>query len=824
MSAGTRGSRATDQNEAQTTRRGHADSAHNKARKQRGLRRVRLRPQGGGGQRERRSDTLSPRVSAWVECVCGRVCVCLSAFLGWWVLGVWVFFGGVWCVFWFFDIFGLLWLRAFWVRVGSFWLGFVVCGVERFRGSNPFVDSLVESGFTAEGVARDGDGVAWTCVSPVWAVGCPGVRRVGGVWWPVVDAQSVDAAVEGRLSAGLTLRVLGGLCACVGVKAAWGAGVRLPAGVASRSVAGGLGVSGCVGVLPVFAGGCLGFACVGDGGVIVGWVDKRGRERASWVECGGPAPTGVGVDGDGVLVLGEGAPLFAGVAASQVSDCVEVEVPFGEAVVTGDRGKVPAAGGWSVPESFYREPRGERALAALRRERELRAEGEAELRWDAGGPGVLLERLRGLNVEDVLRGGSGGWRDAVAVAPEGEGAPGSGVVAVEGGRVVDGSVDSSSSGLAGGGAPLTGSGSSSGGGSSASCAGGSGSSASGGLSKAEKVRRRRAVGRVRRGGSWWCETGGGKKQSVGDADAVVLRLIRRMRVVSPGVVANILGSDRVAAGERWLARMAAAGHVEAIYGGGWVLSAPSLLMMGGDLKHEHVTPAKFSTHMLMHSMVVNHVAACVWGGTLNVLGADEWPLRGRVDPVSGGLSVGCGFVTEREMNRSKYYLLGKATARREEVARVLGAARVDAFSEWAAAGGAASGVLSPELRAGNEHMFIPLRDPQLDAISFHLPDLVVPRLRADDGSARSVAVEVELGHKPASFRESLAAYSDAGGRSMFESVVWVCLRRRTMNTLERICFEMGLDDYVKVVPVWSHGEDGLPVTWEDRSGLFTSLY
>ena len=744
---------------------------------------------------------------------CLRMFVSFFGLVGFGCLGV---FWGCLACFLVFDIFGVLWLRAFGVRVGSFWLGFVVCGVERFRGVNPFVDSLIESGFTAEGVARDGDGMAWTCVSPVWAVGCPGVRRVGGVWWPVVDASSVDAACEGRLSAGLTLRVLGGLCACVGVRAAWAAGVRLPVGVASRAVEGGLGVAGCVGVLPVFAGGCLGFACVGDGGVIVGWVDKRGREHGSWVECGGPAPVGVGVDDDGVLVLSEGAASFAGVAASLVSDCVEVEVPFGEAVVTGDRGKVPAAGGWSVPESFYREPRGERALARLRRERELRAEGEAELRWGAGGPGVLLERLRGLNVEDVLRGGSGGWRDAVAVAPEGEGAPGSGVVAVEDGRVVDGSADSSSPGLVGvDGAPLAGSGSSSAGGS---------ASASGGLSKAEKVRRRRAVGRVRRGGSWWAETGGGKKQSVGDADAVVLRLIRRMRVVSPGVVANILGSDRVATGERWLSRMAAAGHVEAIYGGGWVLSAPSLLMMGGDLKHEHVTPAKFSTHMLMHSMVVNHVAACVWGGTLNVLGADEWPLRGRVDPVSGGLSVGCGFVTEREMNRSKYYLLGKATARREEVARVLGAARVDAFSEWAAAGGAASGVLSPELRAGNEHMFIPLRDPQLDAISFHLPDLVVPRLRADDGSARSIAVEVELGHKPASFRESLAAYSDAGGRSMFESVVWVCLRRRTMNTLERICFEMGLDDYVKVVPVWSHGDDGLPVTWEDRSGLFTSLY
>ena len=753
--------------------------------------------------------------------------------MGWLVWGFGCFFGvfGVFSGFLIFlgcdgcGLFGFVLVRFGW--------GFVVSGVERFRGSNPFVDSLIESGFTAEGVARDADGVAWTCVSPVWAVGCPGVRRVGGVWWPVVDASSVDAACEGRLSAGLTLRVLGGLCACAGVKAAWGAGVRLPAGVASEAVEGGLGVVGCVGVLPVFAGGCLGFACVGDGGVIVGWVDKRGREHGSWVECGGPAPVGVSVDDDGVLVLGEGAASFAGVAASQVSDCVEVEVPFGEAVVTGDRGKVPAVGGWSVPESFYHEPRGERALARLRRERELRAEGEAVLRWSAGGPGVLLERLRGLNVEDVLRGGSGGWREAVAVAPEGEGAPGSGVVAVEGGRVVaDGGAGSgagsSSSGLVGvDGAPLAGYGSSSGGGYSASSAGGSGSSSSsssGGLSKAEKLRRRRAVGRVRRGGSWWAETGGGKKQSVSDADAVVLRLIRRMRVVSPGVVANILGSDRVATGERWLSRMAAAGHVEAIYGGGWVLSAPCLLMMGGDLKYEHVTPTKFSAHMLMHSMVVNHVAACVWGGTLNVLGADEWPLRGRVDPVSGGLSVGCGFVTEREMNRSKYHLLGKATATREEVVRVLSAARVDAFSEWAAAGGAASGLLSPELRAGNEHMFIPLRDPQLDAISFHLPDLVVPRLRAEDGSARSIAVEVELGHKPDSFRESLAAYADAGGRSMFESVVWVCLRRRTMNTLERICFEMGLDDYVKVVPVWSHGEDGLPVTWEDRSGLFTSLH
>lgn len=42
-----------------------------------------------GGQRERKAAHNSPRQSAWVECVCGRVCGRLSAFLGWlvWVFG-----------------------------------------------------------------------------------------------------------------------------------------------------------------------------------------------------------------------------------------------------------------------------------------------------------------------------------------------------------------------------------------------------------------------------------------------------------------------------------------------------------------------------------------------------------------------------------------------------------------------------------------------------------------------------------------------------------------------------------------------------------------
>ena len=53
----------------------------------------RLRPQGGGGQRERGPDTLSPRVVAWVGCVCGA---CLRVFVGFFGL---VVFGGL-GVFW----------------------------------------------------------------------------------------------------------------------------------------------------------------------------------------------------------------------------------------------------------------------------------------------------------------------------------------------------------------------------------------------------------------------------------------------------------------------------------------------------------------------------------------------------------------------------------------------------------------------------------------------------------------------------------------------------------------------------------------------------
>ena len=95
---------ATGTNEAQTHDAG-TQTAHTKARKQPGLRRVPPAPARENSAREGRTRLAHARAR-------GLVCLwaCLRTFVGvfgLWVLGVWVFFGGVWRVFLFFDIFGL---------------------------------------------------------------------------------------------------------------------------------------------------------------------------------------------------------------------------------------------------------------------------------------------------------------------------------------------------------------------------------------------------------------------------------------------------------------------------------------------------------------------------------------------------------------------------------------------------------------------------------------------------------------------------------------------------------------------------------------------
>lgn len=96
---------ATGTNEAQTTNAGTQDNAHNKrANNQVCVRCAACARK--GGQRERRPLTIAHARARGLLCLwaCLRTFVGVFGLVG---LGVWVFFGGVWRVFWFFDIFGL---------------------------------------------------------------------------------------------------------------------------------------------------------------------------------------------------------------------------------------------------------------------------------------------------------------------------------------------------------------------------------------------------------------------------------------------------------------------------------------------------------------------------------------------------------------------------------------------------------------------------------------------------------------------------------------------------------------------------------------------
>lgn len=95
---------ATGTNEAQTTNAGTQKQAHKRAQT------TWFAPCAAcarkGGQRERRPLTIAHARARGLLCLwaCLRTFVGVFGLVG---LGVWVFFGGVWRVFWFFDIFGL---------------------------------------------------------------------------------------------------------------------------------------------------------------------------------------------------------------------------------------------------------------------------------------------------------------------------------------------------------------------------------------------------------------------------------------------------------------------------------------------------------------------------------------------------------------------------------------------------------------------------------------------------------------------------------------------------------------------------------------------
>lgn len=227
----------------------------------------------------------------------------------------------------------------------------------------------------------------------------------------------------------------------------------------------------------------------------------------------------------------------------------------------------------------------------------------------------------------------------------------------------------------------------------------------------------------------------------------------------------------------------------------WFLTEAGMLLSGYDLPR--ITEARISYPMLPHQFGVNHVAANLWGAGINVLNEEDYPKKNRVD-LKGNRVFGDRLVSELAIQSSfgKLKLFSKA----DVYLPTLKASIERAFRKWEDAGGVGFGD-SPEFQLGNEYMWA-IFPPAAVKLAYHVPDLVVARSRSEDGSANSVAIELEIQNKSVdSYRRALTAYRYS--EKTYGRVVWVCHRAATANKLREVGREMGMLDsgFLKIVPV-----------------------
>ena len=322
------------------------------------------------------------------------------------------------------------------------------------------------------------------------------------------------------------------------------------------------------------------------------------------------------------------------------------------------------------------------------------------------------------------------------------------------------------------------------------------------LSAQELVDRDMARRQIASGTPYLLPSGGSKGGgALPEASMVVLAFLAKFRAATTSQIAMVLRVKESSAKAR-LYRLRKAGLVvsEVLYGPSpmhfltdWGARAVGLNIKNMDVR-------KVNPTTLPHRLVVNHVAASLYGAGMNVLNLSDYPQRNRVG--TGGERVwGETLVSEFEIQSSL------AKQRRFDKMGAYQARLMDqmdtAFSEWERRGGVRFGN-SPEWAIGNEYMLAVYLDPDIDGASYHVPDLAVLRPRAQDGSSRSIAVEVELGHKTVeSYEQSMLAYKK--DNRMYGHHVWVCGSSDVMKRLQDVAVSLGLHQggRVSILPVFA---------------------
>lgn len=120
------------------------------------------------------------------------------------------------------------------------------------------------------------------------------------------------------------------------------------------------------------------------------------------------------------------------------------------------------------------------------------------------------------------------------------------------------------------------------------------------------------------------------------------------------------------------------------------------------------------------------------------------------------------------------------------------------------------------------------------ALLDHVPDMVIARLRNEDGSSRSLAIELELKDKGTlAYERTMASYGSRLGRLLYDKVLWVVPNSTVALSLYRAANNVGMvrgEDY-EIIPFYTverrnsywTGADIVPAVWGRNNRVIPTI-
>lgn len=120
------------------------------------------------------------------------------------------------------------------------------------------------------------------------------------------------------------------------------------------------------------------------------------------------------------------------------------------------------------------------------------------------------------------------------------------------------------------------------------------------------------------------------------------------------------------------------------------------------------------------------------------------------------------------------------------------------------------------------------------ALLDHVPDMVIARLRNEDGSSRSLAIELELKDKGTlAYERTMASYGSRLGRLLYDRVLWVVPNSTVALSLYRAANNVGMvrgEDY-EIIPFYTverrnsywTGADIVPAVWGRNNRVIPTI-